>query len=201
MKKISLILAVVMLFASMLTFCACGKDGNGDETGGEASKAIAPKDAVIKDMVAAIEEDAPYAEYVSEFLYKAEDPDEMLCWTYGVIDIKGYELLDDYVITMPSDYSQSLAIIKFKDGMTADDFAEVKEVVTTEYIKVRASQLQMYMPDQYKNMSWALENPDKIWRQYGDNMLVLAIYGGEEATHVWEAIDEYLAGEYVAEAE
>lgn len=188
MKKISFILAVLMILSSMLALVACGGE-NVDE-----NKGIDPADADLKAMVAAIEAKAPYADYVAEFLYKDEDPDEMLCWTYGVIDIKGYELLDDYVITMPSDYSQTLAIIKFKDGMTAEDIDAVKEVVTTEYIKVRASALQMYMPEEYKKASWALENPDKIWRQYGDNMLVLAIYGGEEPVAVWDAIDAYLAG-------
>ena len=185
MKKLSLILAVLMVLASMMSFVSCKGDASTENEG------VEPADAVIEDMVAAINEKAPYDEYISEFLYKAEDPDEMICWTYGVVDINAYDLITDYVITMPSDYSQTLAIIKFDDGMTEEDFAEVKDVITSEYIESRSSALQMYMPEEYNNMEWALENPDSIWRQYGDNMLVLAIYGGEEPASVWEAIDAY----------
>jgi len=203
MKKLSLLLAILMIMSTMLVFASCdasddvnGKDKEKTEENGkeaeEGKAEIAPKDVVIADMVAKIEESAPYAEYVDEILYKADDPDEMICWNYGVIDIKGYELLSDYVITMPSDYCQTLAIMKFDDGMTADDFEEVKTVITEEYIEGRASALQMYMPEEYEKMEWALANSDKIWRQYGDNLLVLAIYGGEEPTAVWDAIHAYL---------
>lgn len=205
MRKISLFLAVLMV---MLSLAACKVEVNvtdGDDTvkGGSTNNGegapeddkggaeISAKDANIADMVAAIEAKAPISEFVSELLYKESDPDEMVCWTYGVIDINAYDLLSDYVITMPSDYAHTLAILKFEDGMTAEDFEEVKAVITDEYIDARRSALQMYMPEEYRNVEWALANPDKIWRQYGDNMLVLAIYGGEEPTAAWEAIDEY----------
>ena len=201
MKKLSVILAVLMVLASMMSFVACKSDAgeskdSGEKVenaeGGDKSDAIDPADAVLADMVGAINAKAPYEEFVSEFLYKADDPDEMICWTYGVVDINAYDLIADYVITMPSDYSQTLAIIKFEDGMTEEDFNEVKAVITKEYIETRSSALQMYMPEEFNNMEWAIANPDCIWRQYGDNMLVLAIYGGEEPTAVWEAIDGYL---------
>ena len=203
MRKLSLILALLMILASMMSFVACkgdtsdvrdGADADNVENadGGEKTEAIEPADAILEDMVAAICEKAPYDEFISEMLYKENDPDEMICWTYGVVDINAYDYISDYVITMPSDYSQTLAIIKFNDGMTEEDFAEVKDVITSEYIESRSSALQMYMPEEYNNMEWALENPDSIWRQYGDNMLVLAIYGGEEPAAVWEAIDGYL---------
>lgn len=191
MRKVSLILALIMIFTSAFAFASCTAEKN-EET--EVDNSIDPANANIKDMVAKIQEAAPYEEYVSEILYKADDPDEMVKWTYGVVDIKGSELLSDYVITMYSDYSNTLAILKFDDGMTEDDFAEVKEVITNEYIRSRASALQMYMPEEYEKMNWALENPDAIWRQYGDNMLVLAIYGGEAPTAVWDAIDSYFSG-------
>lgn len=194
MKKISLILAIILVLGVMFSFASCTGSKPEDEPDKEASEAIDPKDAVLADMVAAIEEKAPYKDYISEVLYMAEDPSEMVKWTYGVVDIKGSELLSDYAITMYSDYAHTLAILKFDDGMTEADIAEVKDAVAREYIRARASALQMYMPDEYKVMDWAEKNPDKIWRQYGDNMLVLAIYGGEEPTVVWDAIDSYLAG-------
>ena len=199
MRKISFILAILMILSTMLVFASCtdkSEDGdkNNDKTDANVTKSIDPADAVLADMVAAIEEKENFSEKVSEILYKAEDPDEMVCWTYGVIDINAYDLLSDYVITMPSDYSHTLAILKFEDGMTAEDFEEVKNAITAEYIKSRSSALQMYMPSEYANVEWALQNPDKVWRQYGDNMLVLAITTGEEPAAVWAAIDNYLAG-------
>ncbi len=199
MKKISLILAILMILGSMFVFVSCtdkaeGGDKTDDKTEANDAKSIDPAKAVLKDMVDAIQKKVDYTEKVSEILYKDEDPDEMVCWTYGVIDINAYDLLSDYVITMPSDYSHTLAILKFEDGMTDADFTEVKDAITKEYIKSRSSALQMYMPDEYANIEWALQNPDKIWRQYGDNMLVLAITVNEEPADVWAAIDDYLAG-------
>lgn len=203
MKKISLILALVMIFSTMLMLASCGSDSSADaeetkqtssDNENEAAEGIDPADAVLADLVEKVKESVPYDEYVSEFLYKESDPDEMVCWTYGVIDINAYDLLCDYAITLPSDYCNTLAVLKFEDGMTKEDFDQVKEVVTTEYIRAQASALQMYMPEQYACMSWALENPQAIWRQYGDNVLVLAITGDSEATDVWEAIDAYFAG-------
>jgi hypothetical protein len=181
----------MFVFAS----CTSEKDDNkNDKTEANDSKSIDPADANLEDMVAAIEEKENFSEKVSEILYKEGDPDEMVCWTYGVIDINAYDLLSDYVITMPSDYSHTLAILKFEDGMTDEDFKEVKDAITAEYIKSRSSALQMYMPSEYANVEWALQNPDKVWRQYGDNMLVLAITVDEEPKDVWTAIDNYLAG-------
>lgn len=217
MKKLSLILAVLMIVATLFSLASCkiefdendenehnvsqNDDKNNGKKDDDNNEKIEPKDAVLKDMVAAIEEVAPYEGMVSETLFKADDPDEMICWTYGVIDVEAYDLLEDYVITMPSDYSQTLAILKFKDGMTEDDFKEVMDVITSEYIETRESSLFMYMPYEADDMAWALEHPSQIWRQYGDHLLVLAIYGDggegatEEATAVWEAIESYLAGE------
>ena len=194
MRKLSFILAIVMLLTSMLAFTACGDKDTDKPYDKEEAKTIAPADAVLEDMVKSIEAKAPYTDLVAEFLYKETDPDEMLMWTYGVIDLKANDLVSDYVITMPSDYSQTLAIVKFNDGMTAEDFTEVKDAVTEWYLKDRASALQMYMPEEYAAMQWAIENPDAIWRQYGDNMLVLAIYGDKAPNAVWTAIDDYFAG-------
>lgn len=129
MRKISLILALLMIFASTFAFISCTTEEE-KEKEVEADNSISPADANIKDMVTAIEAVAPYGDYVSEILYKEDDPDEMVKWTYGVVDINASDLLSDYVITMYSDYSHTLAILKFEDGMTEEDFAEVKEVVT-----------------------------------------------------------------------
>ena len=48
--------------------------------------------------------------------------------------------------------------------------------------------LQMYMPEEYAIMSWAMEHQDLVWRQY-DNALALIIDGDEEATTAWEAFE------------
>ncbi|MBQ4066907.1 MAG: hypothetical protein IJD22_04590 [Clostridia bacterium] len=204
MRKLSLFLAVLMIAASVFTLASCKAnvdvDVDGEVDVNVKNEKIDPKDADLKYLVAAIEEKAPFTDMVSEFLYKTDDPDEMIKWTYGVRDMAANDLIEDYVITMPADYSQTLAIIKFKDGMTEDDFEQVKAAVTEEYISGREKSLFVYMPNEADDMAWALENPDKIWRQYGDNLLVLAIYGdggpgkSTEAVQIWKVIDDYLAG-------
>ena len=89
MKKISLILAIVMIFALMTSLVSCN----------EELKSIDPKDAVIADMVAEIEKVAPYGEYTSEMLYMADDPDEMVKWTYGVVDLAANDFLYSSILS------------------------------------------------------------------------------------------------------
>jgi len=145
----------------------------------------------IAEMAEVADEAGDFSSYVAEILSMDNDPDGMVSWTYGVIDINAYDLLCDYVITMPSDYSNTLAIFQFEEGMTEKDFNQVKMAVTTEYMESRASALQMYVPDEYEVMQWAIDNPDEVWRQYGDSILVLAICGEEELSDVWAALDDY----------
>lgn len=191
MKKIICTLLAVTMLAGCMLLTSCKSDTNSpsnDETEATAKKL---SDIDLHDIVDAVNEALPFDGLISDYCYKDTDVDEMILWTYGLYEASCQEKVKDYAITLPSDYNQTLAVIVFDDTVTDEDIAEVKEVVTKEYIKVRASALQMYMPEQYDIVKWQMENPDAIWRQY-DNTLVLLMYNDSEATEGWEAIDALL---------
>ena len=201
MKRI-ICLVLALLMVSLVVFTSCAKENNGDDpTETETKENVNDTSADTKDTEAAadvdmhalfdaVNEKLPFDDLVREVCFKDSDIDEMIYWTYGVIEASCYEKVTDYVITLPSDYNQSFAAIVFDDSITDDEIAEVKDVVTREYIRARASSLQMYMPEEYDIVKWQLENPDAIWRQY-DNVLVLLMYGAEEAADGWAVIDGF----------
>ena len=181
MKRVlSFILAVLMITA---VFAGCAKKGSeGDAEGGYKTN----RD--IHDIVRAVTDVLSYDGLISEILYKDNDPDEMVKWLYGIVDINAETHLKDYAITMPTDFNNTLAVFIFDDEMTEADYEEVKECVKTFYIETRKSSLQMYMPEEYEHVKWQLEHLDVVWRQY-NNVLVLCEYGSEEPKAAWDALE------------
>lgn len=189
MKRIiSLVLAVIMVFA---VFAGCAAKEEGEKTDGgkkDGEKVEYKTNRDIKDIVSAVTNVLSYDGLVSEILYKENDPDEMVKWLYGVVDINASSHLKDYAITMPTDYNNTLAVLVFDDDMTEADYEEVKETVKKSYIEMRKSSLQMYMPEEYEHVKWQLEHTEAIWRQY-NNVLVLCEYNSEEPTAAWDALE------------
>lgn len=173
-RLISLTLALLMISA---VFAGCS----------EKSGYNTDKD--IKEIVSAVTDVLSYDGLVSEFVYKADDADEQVKWVYGVYDINAEAHLKDYAFTLPTDYNNTLAVFVFDDKMTDADYDELKEKVKNEYIEIRKSALQMYMPEEYEHVKWQLEHPEAIWRQYG-NVLVLCEYNSEEPKAAWDALDK-----------
>lgn len=169
-------------------FASCGEKKQDDLDIKDNEKVTYNTDCSIHDMVDAVTEKLSYEGKVGEFLYKESDPDEMVKWIYGVVDINASQHLTDYAITTATDFNNTLAIFVFDDEMTEADYDEVKSAVTTTYIETRRSALQMYMPEQYEHVKWQLENPDAIWRQYS-NVLVLCAYDSQEPTAAWDALE------------
>ncbi len=194
MKKVLCLVLALLTVCGSIMLASCSKDAETNSPADD-TKAEAPakklSDFDMQDIFNAVNEKLPFDGLVSEVCYKETDADEMIFWTYGLIEASCYEKLENYVITLPSDYNQSFAVIVFDESITDDEIQEVKDVVSKQYIKARASSLQMYMPEEYDIVSWQLNNPDAIWRQY-DNTLVLLMYGAEEATEGWAAIDALL---------
>ena len=177
MKKISLILAIAMLAMCCFAFSACEE---------EKGNAIT---APLSDLAAAVEPITHFNDKTSELLYMADDADnDMLILVYGLVDIPAMDHVTDYVISMPTDYANTFAVFMFDEEMTQEDYTEAKETMIDIYMRARASSLQMYMPEEYGIMSWAIENPDLVWRQY-DNALALIVDGAEEPTAAWEAFE------------
>lgn len=198
--KRTLCLLLALLMITCVVFTSCSKEeknndpsdtkGNVSDTSADTKDTADAADIDMHELFNAVNEKLPFDGFVREVCYKDSDIDEMIYWTYGVIEASCYEKVTDYVITLPSDYNQSFAAIVFDDSITDEEMAEVKDVVTKEYIRARASSLQMYMPEEYDIVKWQLDNPDAIWRQYG-NVLVLLMYGAEEAADGWAAVDEF----------
>lgn len=182
-------LAIIMVLA---IFAGCGdKKDEGEKADGgkkDGEKVEYKTNRDIKDIVSAVTNVLSYDGLVSEILYKENDPDEMVKWLYGVVDINASSHLKDYAITMPTDYNNTLAVLVFDDEMTEADYEEVKETVKKSYIEMRKSSLQMYMPEEYEHVKWQLEHTDAIWRQY-NNVLVLCEYNSEEPTAAWDALE------------
>ncbi len=189
MKKISLLLALIMIF-SLFAFSSCGGDKPDEDK--ETEKVTKSLDDVnMHDIVEAVDGAMSYDGLVGGFTYKEEDTDELAYTLYYLWDMNCYEKISDYVFITPTDFNQTLAVFRFDDTATEEDFKEAKDIITEYYVQGRASSLQMYKPDEYKIVKWQVENPDAIWRQY-DNTLVLIMHGDSEATAAWEAIDGLL---------
>lgn len=195
MKRfITLILCLALIGASLLSFAGCdtNKD-NGEKPSDESSTAdTAAKSNTVADnprgIFEAVNAVAPYDGLVSEVIYKDTDTDSMVCWTYGVVDMDVCDHITDYVITLPSNYNQTFALFIFDSDTTEEQISLLKDAVMESYVRATASTLQMYFPEQYAIMKWAVENPDKIWRQY-DNALAMIIYNEGEATEAWNAFE------------
>ena len=181
MRKISLFLAILLLASC----CFAGLTGCEKEDVSEDKTKVTGD---LSEIVAAVNDKIAFEDKVSEVIYKADDESEMMMLLYGIVDINAADHLIDYVITTPSNSHETFAVFVFDDEMTQDDYKEVRETVANEYMHTRASSLQMYMPEEYAIMSWAMEHQDLVWRQY-DNALALIIDGDEEATTAWEAFE------------
>lgn len=196
MKKLSVLLALAMLLTCCLCFAACDPAPNdGDSTadstepvGDAAGKGNAVA-ASLAEIAAAVEPITHFNDKTSELLYMADDADmDMLILVYGLVDIPAMDHVTDYVISMPTDYANTFAVFLFDDGMTQADYDEAKETMIDIYMRSRASALQMYMPEEYEIMAWAVDHPELVWRQY-DNALVLIVDQAEEPAAAWEAFE------------
>ena len=198
MRKLSLLLALAMLFMCCFVFVACDSANEGSDATSATTDAAGTTDAAkpgtaitapLSDIAAAVEPITHFNDKTSELLYMADDADmDMLILVYGLVDIPAMDHVTDYVISMPTDYANTFAVILFDDGMTQADYDEAKEIMIDIYMRSRASALQMYMPEEYDIMSWAVEHPELVWRQY-DNALVLIVDQAEEPTAAWEAFE------------
>lgn len=177
MKKISFILAALLL----VSCCIVGLTGCNKETSTKVTGDLA-------EIVAAVNDQISFEDKVSEVIYKADDDSEMMMLLYGIVDMNAADHLIDYAITTPSNSHETFAVFVFDDEITEEDFKEVRETVAEEYMHTRASSLQMYMPEEYAIMSWAIDNQNLVWRQY-DNALALIIDGKEEAVAAWDAFE------------
>ena len=194
MKKIiALMLAMLMLFSVAVVFTSCDEDTGDNEKETEEETDEEVEVETLSDVYEIVDSKFNFSEKVSYVLTKEEDIDEMIMMQYGVVDIEAAGHLVDYVITMPGDYCNTFAIFAFDEALSDSALAELKEVVKFNYTEARASALQMYMPEEYAKMSWAVNNEDLTWKVYNKNkVVVFAITGEGEATDVFTEVEDLL---------
>lgn len=208
MKRfLSLILALTML----LCLAACNKDGE-KEQGGEETKQQEQQqekegkkvEGDLKAIYDKVNETVDIAGNVSYAVTMAEDDERFsLMMNYDICDayaadypedynadyIEGAEKLTDYLITLPKDDCTTFVALRFDNGLPSEGaLNEIKNRVKNFYCDMRASAIQMYDPEGYEEMVWAIENQNLVWRQY-DNALVLIITGGEEPKAAFDAFE------------
>ncbi len=180
MKRIiSVFLAIAMMLGMCTFFASC--------SGKEESKKVSGN---LEEIYKSVNEKVDFDSKISDKIVKETDSDNMLMMNFEICDMEAADKLTDYFFTMPSDYCNTFAVFVFDDGMPSEEgIAVMKESVRTVYTEARVSALQMYMPEEYKKMKWALENEDLTWRQY-DNALVFIITGDSEPVEAFEAFEE-----------
>ncbi|MBQ8475290.1 MAG: hypothetical protein IJ499_06510 [Clostridia bacterium] len=196
MKKIiSILLVAAMLMSVMLFAVSCDKGGAGkNETtvADGAGETEAPKSTKVegdlKAIYESVNEKVNFSDYMDEVITKEEDSDEMIMMWYGIVDMEAADHLTDYIISMPTDYCNTYAVFVFDTEVTEEIETEVKAAVLENYTRLRASALQMYMPEEYAKMSWACENEALTWRVY-DNAMALFITGDSEPTEAFDAFE------------
>ncbi len=201
-KLICFILAMLM----MLSFASCANDGDETRPGRETEKnetevketeadETADENKVAEyDLKAgydAVDAAVGFEANILEVVYMEDDVDEIGLWQYGVDpeSVPVFSNIKDYVLTVPTDYCHTFAAFVFDRELTAEEIVAVKDKVKMDYLELQASSLQMYMPEEYAKMAWALENEDLIWREYG-NALVMIITDDKEAVDAFELFEK-----------
>ena len=182
MKRIiSVILAVAMMIGMCTFFTSC------ESKEVEKSTKVTGK---LEDIYNSVNEKVDFDSKISDKILKETDSDNMLMMNFEICDMEAAEKMTDYFFTMPSDYCNTFAVFMFDEGMPSEEgIKEMKDKVRSVYTEARVSALQMYMPEEYQKMKWAVENEDLTWREY-DNALVFIITGDSEPKEAFDAFEE-----------
>lgn len=92
-----------------------------------------------------------YGENV-EFIFKADEySEEVLMYSYGLMDEKYTEAVENFVLTECDGMSaDTFAVIKFKSGTDETLIEEAAEVVKTEYVTALKNKLSAYNPEEFE---------------------------------------------------
>ena len=178
-------LSIVLALTMLLTLAACNTDKKPEAQDGETTEAPAENEKgnkVVGDLgeiYDKVNETVDIKGNVSYAVEMADDEDQdALVFNYEICDIEAAEKLTDYIITLPKEDCTTFVVLRYDDGLPSEEaIVELKDVVKTAYMDLRASAIQMYDEVGYQEMVWAIENQDLVWRQY-DNALVLRKVAG-----------------------
>ncbi len=152
------IIAAVLFAALCLSFAACGGDKpENDDPAGTVAETVADANkgdasGTFPDLAAAVDSVKEYYSDNVTFVFKADEySDEVLMYTYGLMDDKFVEAVDDFVLSECDGMSaDTFAIVKFKSGTDESLIKEAAEVMKTEYVTALKNKLSAYNPEEFK---------------------------------------------------
>lgn len=143
------------LAAACLSFAACDdKKAEGEATtqaGGTAAEQGDTAEGTFSDLHKVVDNvKGFYGENVEFIFTEDEYSDEVLMFTYGLMEDKFVEAVESYVLTECDGMSaDTFAIITFKDGTDKALIEEAASVMEAEYVEGLKSKLAAYNPEEF----------------------------------------------------
>lgn len=153
MKTKRIIAAVLALIC--LSFAACN-DGEPADTPAKTTDGgtNAPENTnggSFPDLSATVEAVKPYYGENVEFIFMTDEySDEVLQFTYGLMDDKFVDAVEDFVLTECDGMSaDTFAVVKFKAGTDKALVNEAADIMKTEYVDGLKNKLAAYNPEEF----------------------------------------------------
>ena len=135
-----------------LSCAACNDTGNGDAAQTTAaSQNDDVKNGTFGDLKAVVESVKEYYDEGMEYIFMEDEySDEVLMFTYGLMEDKFVNAVEDFVLSECSGMSaDTFAIVKFKAGTDKALIDEAADVMKTEYIDGLKNKLAAYNPEEF----------------------------------------------------
>ncbi|MBQ7826776.1 MAG: DUF4358 domain-containing protein [Clostridia bacterium] len=153
MKTKRIIAAVLALVC--LSFAACNEKSPADTpantTGGTAAVPGKTEGGTFPDLNATADAVKQYYGENVEFIFMADEySDEVLQFTYGLMDGKFMDAVEDFVLTECDGMSaDTFAVVKFKAGTDKALVEEAADIMKTEYVNGLKNKLAAYNPEEF----------------------------------------------------
>lgn len=148
-------ITAALLALVCLSFAACD-DAEPADTPAQSTEAgtKAPENSeggTFPDLTATVDAVKGYYGETVEFIFKADEySDEVLMFTYGLMDDKFVSAVDDFVLTECDGMSaDTFAVVKFKAGTDKALIEEAAEIMKTEYVEGLKNKLAAYNPEEF----------------------------------------------------
>lgn len=174
-KILILALCVLCLFS-----VACKKD-NGP-TGSEPQSTGENAASKFADLPAVVDSVKGFYDETVEFIYMNDEfSDEVLMFTYGLMDDKFVDAVDDFVLTECDGMSaDTFAIVRFKAGTDKALIKEAADIMEEEYVGGLKNKLAAYNPEEFAAS-------DGFYTEIFDNAVMMVI-SSDNADKIVDAV-------------
>ena len=150
------VIAAMLLLAVSVSFAACSDEG-GEAKSTEKVTESAPAgtadsaEGTFGDLHAIVDGVKEYYGDTVEFIFTEDEySDEVLMYTYGLMDDKFVNAVESYVLTECDGMSaDTFAIVTFKSGTDKAIVKEAADIMETEYVESLKSKLAAYNPEEF----------------------------------------------------